>query len=438
MPKPEPEKQTGKPRKKGLLIKDDDPAEMKRWAVVIGVNDYNDAGITDLSKAENDAKIIGQILSEQGEFEKVFVMTGDLDAKDPLYPTRINIEEKLDNILGFAGKDDLILFFFSGHGISDPEGNAYVLPVDTVMEKALYTSVPVNILIEKIHRKGISKSLLILDACRDVMQSSKGSSKEGLQADKFTNAEVGATFFSTKSGYYSFEDPKSEFGVFTKYMAYGLEGKADMNGDGIVSFKELEEYVQNGVMDWSLANNKQQKPFVKYFRENYGDIPITVKGVKEKSLVEENDYKRQDSKFPIVWRSALVPGWGQYYAGSKLRGGILFGTNLLFFGYYYSSFSRLNSAQSAYSRTFAVPGDAFIPSYLNLQSKQNSLEAAESTARSAYLLLLGVWCWNLADAGLFTKMERPKEKLSFDFRKEYQPGQQLWETYARLQINFEF
>ena len=50
-------------------------------------------------------------------------------------------------------------------------------------------------------------------------------------------------------------------------MAYGMEGKADTNGDGIVSFGKLEEYVQNGVNDWSISNNKQQKPFVKYFKK---------------------------------------------------------------------------------------------------------------------------------------------------------------------------
>lgn len=73
--------------------------EMKRRAIVIGVNDYNDVGITDLSKARNDAKIMGQLLTEQGRFEKVFVMTDDLNAKDPLYPSRVNIELKLDKQL---------------------------------------------------------------------------------------------------------------------------------------------------------------------------------------------------------------------------------------------------------------------------------------------------------------------------------------------------
>ena len=261
----------------GVTLLETDP-KVKRWAIVIGINDYNDVGITDLSKARNDAKIVGQILKEQGGFEKVFVMTDDLGSKDPLYPSRVNIELKLDNVLDFASSKDLIFFYFSGHGVSDNDGKGYILPVDTSMEKAFYTSVKLEELIRRISDKGIKKSLLVLDACRDVLASSKSSNKQGLQADKYEKADVAATLFSTKAGYYSFEDPKSDFGVFTKYLAYGLEGKADANGDGIISLSELEEYVQTTVSEWSQTNNKKQVPYLKYHREKFGDLPITVHG----------------------------------------------------------------------------------------------------------------------------------------------------------------
>ncbi|MBP7281883.1 MAG: caspase family protein [Leptospiraceae bacterium] len=436
--------QAPNPKRKGMLLKPDDPDDMKRWAIVIGVNHYNDIAIGKLSKARNDAKVMGQILKEQGEFEKVFVMTDDLDAKDPLYPTRINIEEKLDNVLAYAKPEDMILFFFSGHGIADPEGNGYVLSVDTVAEKPFYTSVSVNQLVSKLNQKGIKKSLLLLDACRETISSTKGAMKEGLQAEKFENAEVAATFFSTKSGYYSFEDPKSDFGVFTKYLAYALEGKADVNGDGIVSFLELEEYVQKGVNDWSLANNKQQKPYVKYYKEKYGDLPITVRGIREKSLVEQNDYNKTESKIPFVWRSALFPGWGQYYAGSKEKGIIYSVAWVGIFGYFFQSYTKFNSAQSEYNSSFAVPGDGiFLPTYMNVQSKRAELENAQSSVQTAYFLLVGAWLWNMFDASVLTKQEKPKEVISFDFRKEFVPMPNgihtgAIESRGTVKFNFEF
>ena len=74
---------------------------MKRWAIVVGINDYNDIAVTDLNKAQNDAKVMGQILEEQGEFEKVFVMTDDLDAKRSSTQHGLT-SKKLDSVLSFC------------------------------------------------------------------------------------------------------------------------------------------------------------------------------------------------------------------------------------------------------------------------------------------------------------------------------------------------
>lgn len=56
---------------KGLKLKDlDENNGGKRHAIVVGINNYQDTGISDLSKARNDAKLVGKILREQGEFEQ--------------------------------------------------------------------------------------------------------------------------------------------------------------------------------------------------------------------------------------------------------------------------------------------------------------------------------------------------------------------------------
>ncbi len=56
---------------KGLKLKNlDENNGGKRHAIVVGINNYQDTGISDLSKARNDAKLVGKILREQGEFDK--------------------------------------------------------------------------------------------------------------------------------------------------------------------------------------------------------------------------------------------------------------------------------------------------------------------------------------------------------------------------------
>ena len=127
----EPEKQIEK--KKSLAGNE---MGAKRWAIVVGINEYTDKDISPLQKARNDAKLIAQILEEQGQFEEVHLMTDDISPKSPLYPTRAHIEAKIDHVLDYSTPVDTILFFFSGHGISDSNGNGYLLSVHLTQDKS--------------------------------------------------------------------------------------------------------------------------------------------------------------------------------------------------------------------------------------------------------------------------------------------------------------
>ncbi|MCB1179150.1 MAG: caspase family protein [Leptospiraceae bacterium] len=310
-------------KSKGMKIveldKEGEPVNQgKRYAIVIGINDYKDIALSDLSKARYDAKAVGKTLKGQGQFDQVFVMTDDIDfngKNSNLYPTKLNIEEKVDSVLRMANPEDMIVIFFSGHGISDFEENGYLVAVDTVADKAYNSSVKVDEIVQKLKKKGIKKSLMILDACRDVLYTSKSSSRNSIRTKRYDEAEVSAIFYSTKAGYYSYEDDESDYGVFTKYLIYGMEGKADENKDGVVSFYELEQYVQQGVKDWSLKKNKQQKPFTKLNSEKTGDLAITIANNPKVSLVDKP--VPNESRWPYVWRSSVVPGWGQLHEGNS-------------------------------------------------------------------------------------------------------------------------
>lgn len=48
----------------------------KRWAICVGIDDYEDSAIHDLGKAENDAAAIAESLSFYGQFDQVVLMSG--------------------------------------------------------------------------------------------------------------------------------------------------------------------------------------------------------------------------------------------------------------------------------------------------------------------------------------------------------------------------
>ncbi len=256
----------------------------KRYAVCIGINGYEHRDIQDLRKARNDAKALGETLAEYGQFDQVFVMTDDIDPrydKMQSYPRLRNINAKLEYLKDFVKPNDLFLFSFSGHGIANANNEGFLLPTDTDYNDVFASSFPIKNLVDWINGLGLKKTLLFIDACREKVagSASRGFAKNNLRAERFERAEVSAVFYATKSGWYSYEDPKSDYGVFTKYVLNGLKGKADYqygNRDGIVTFRELSTYVEEALTNYAMQEGLKQKPYTKINGEAYGDLAIST------------------------------------------------------------------------------------------------------------------------------------------------------------------
>src|SRR5205085_3641106 len=92
------------------------PSTTKRYALIIGVDQYDDPQIPKLEGAANDAKTLEKTLIKYAGFpkEQVFLLTTDQPAA--LQPTKANILRKFSNLLVSMPKDGLLLISFSGHG----------------------------------------------------------------------------------------------------------------------------------------------------------------------------------------------------------------------------------------------------------------------------------------------------------------------------------
>ncbi|MGA2641025.1 MAG: SUMF1/EgtB/PvdO family nonheme iron enzyme [Spirochaetia bacterium] len=257
----------------------------KRYAVCIGINDFEDKEIHALRKARNDAKSLGEALKGNGQFDNVQVMTDDIDPRhDPQgsYPRLANIRAKLKYLSGFITPDDLVVLSFSGHGLSNEAGDGYLVMADTRRSDVFGTSLPVKEIIAWLQKTKVRKSLLLIDACRETISetASRGLTDDvHLRAQQYERAEVSAVFYATKTGWFSFEDPNSDYGVFTKFLLEGIKGKADYqtgNRDGIVTFSELARYVQDEVASYALEQNLMQRPYTKINGESFGDLALST------------------------------------------------------------------------------------------------------------------------------------------------------------------
>lgn len=256
----------------------------KRYAICIGVDNYEDAEIKDLTKAGNDAAGLGAALKSAGQFDEVFVMSDDVDPRydaRKAYPRLANVRERLRYLADFIRPEDMVVVSFSGHGVADEAGDSYLVMADSRAADPVATSLPLKEIVDWLARLKVRKSLLLVDACRETVgaRASRSLSGQSIRAERYERSEVAAVFFATRTGWYSYEDDETDYGVFTRFVLDGLGGKADYqagNRDGIVTFRELSAFVEDAVSSHALARGLKQKPYTRISGESTGDLALST------------------------------------------------------------------------------------------------------------------------------------------------------------------
>lgn len=251
------------------------PGKNKRWALVIGVDDYSESQITKLSGAANDARTLAGALIKYAGFPEEQVILLASDQPSQLQPRRSTILRYLSNLRGTVPKDGLLLISFAGHGI-ERGGHAFLLPSDAlgVNDMALLedTAISVERIKESIRATGVGQVILILDACRSDPAPGRSGGDNLMTADFRTNfnfdlrnreIQAFATLYATAVGERAYEYDVKKQGYFTWALVEGLRGEA-ANEKGEVTLAGLLKYIQDAVpklVHRDLGSDKQQTPF---------------------------------------------------------------------------------------------------------------------------------------------------------------------------------
>ncbi len=248
--------------------------EPRRFAIVVGINQYSDPGLVTLQKAQNDAEEMGRTLSRLGGFKAVTVMSGSVGYNDINFPTKSKILDRVEALADLARIGDQVIFFFSGPGINDTQGNSYLLPIDVQSKDATGSGINLqNEVVAKFEAKGIKNVLFLIDACQKTVVKDKGLSVVGVNEIK-TGQSVVIT--ATNKGKSSYEDPRGANGLFTRSLLQAFNGEADLNRDGKISVLELEQYLPDAVSEYAFSVGISQTPAV--FDNGSGSLqPILAK-----------------------------------------------------------------------------------------------------------------------------------------------------------------
>lgn len=260
------------------------PEVRDRWAVVIGISDYAHGGnsFPDLKYAARDAKAFENFLlsPRSGGFTKDHVLT--LLDKDA---TSNNIRHALFEFLARAGKDDLVIIFFSGHGMPQAgTENFFMLCHDTYPDKLASTAFPMWDIDTALRRFIKAQRVVIFaDACHAGMISSPAGTKgkTGNPIHQYLQqlalAEPGRLILTaSEAREVSFESKKfgNGHGVFTYFLLKGLGGSADKDKNGLVTAGEIVDYVRLQVIQ---ATKDKQHP--NHSGQYDRKLPMAVVGI---------------------------------------------------------------------------------------------------------------------------------------------------------------
>jgi hypothetical protein len=169
-------------------------------------------------------------------------------------PTKANIEDALEEMLGKAGPADTTELFIAGHGVTDDRGAEYLfLPEGAELAGQTWrrSSVVPWTEFQGAPQKTLGRRLMFADTCHS------GRAYNNRLVNDAANANI-IVFSATDSETLSWEFENLAHGAFTYALMQGLGGKA-RRFDGSVSVLALGDYISQEVA--ILTQNMQQPTF---------------------------------------------------------------------------------------------------------------------------------------------------------------------------------
>jgi hypothetical protein len=220
----------------------------KVWAIVVGVASYDHMPV--LRYTDDDAYRFYAFLKslEGGALpdEQVRILI-DEEA------TRENVLGTLNEVFSMAGPEDLVIFYFSGHGL-----NGSFLPIDN--NKIGHDEVALA-----FNKCKAKFKLCVADACHSgsliAMRSAEPEPMLAQYYQTLSKSVSGtALIMSSKAEETSLESSGLRQGVFSHFLIRGLKGEADANKDKVVSVGELYDFINAKVREYT---GNRQSPVIK-------------------------------------------------------------------------------------------------------------------------------------------------------------------------------
>ena len=252
-----------------------------KYALIIGSNKYDDQKLAQLKTPAADSQALAKILDDKtiGSFDEVTPLINQTETK---------VRRAISAFLTNKKPDDLVLLYFSGHGILDDRGRLYLALKDTQVNLLKATSIPSSFIADEMDTCRSKRQILILDCCHSgaFERGAKGEQK-AITETTFEGSGFGRVVLTaSNSTQYALEGDQvikqTELSLFTHFLLEGLKtGEADVNNDGHISLDEWYDYTYARV----ISETPKQVPH-KWSYNQQGDLIIAKNPYVKKKVVE--------------------------------------------------------------------------------------------------------------------------------------------------------
>ncbi len=256
----------------------------RRLALLINNSDYQDETLRQLVAPQADAAALAAVLEDPaiGHFDEVNLLSNQsADAA----------REAIAEFFAGRRRTDLLLLYFTGHGVLDSRGDLFLAAANTRSSRPRANSISASFVVSEMDECASQRQVLILDCCHS------GRVRRGMTGKRGTKIDTGGRFEGSGFGriiltatdevQYAFEGdvPEGEGArsYFTHYLVEGLrEGTADANNSGQITVGEMYEFAHEQL----LANKVGHEPM----RWIYGQ--------RGKLIIAQNPKRRQTAAAP--------------------------------------------------------------------------------------------------------------------------------------------
>ncbi|HVT84149.1 MAG TPA: caspase family protein [Chitinophagaceae bacterium] len=235
------------------------------YAIVVGISQYESTVITQLDYADRDAKVFASYLESKAGGsvppENIRLLTNESATFAAVY-------DAMNWLLETCQKGDMVYFYFSGHG--DMENNTiyklgFLLTYNTPRFNYLNNAVRLEDLNNFANTLSVQRQarvVLITDACHSgnlAGNEFRGSLLVGDQLRTVQGNEVRITSCGPDELSNEDEGWGGGRGVFSYYLVNGMIGLADNLNNGVVTVKEIGNYLDSSLSKDILLAQKNQK-----------------------------------------------------------------------------------------------------------------------------------------------------------------------------------